>query len=406
MHENILKHRYTIKAFENKGKRPVELSHPKNMGAHPLSYLELPFDPEYFLYNNRMSPESLNNITPDEQYWATRRNVIFRNTGEFPVEISGPDAEKFANYIFTREIKNFKPGRCSYQFACYHDGGMITDGVMLHLSREKLWMAQADGELIKWYLAFANNFNVSIKDPNVWVTQIQGPKSMEVLADVIDGDFPSPWKYFDISRVIIAGEEVIITRTGFTNELGWEIYLRPENNCEVIGEHIMQIGKKYGMMLVATPGFRARRIEAGLLSANNDFNKNTTPYEVGLGRFVDMDKEDFVGKAALENAEKDSKIWGFKVRSGIALRGRTISSKGNVIGTVSSSTWSPYLECGVGIVRVDSNDIGPGNDVDIKGIDGKPYSAQICTLPMYDEKGLIVRGINKDIPNTSKAWKG
>ena len=131
------------------------------MKPHPLSYMELPFDPEYFLYNNRMSPESLNNATPDEQYWAVRQSVIFRNTGEFPVEISGPDAEKFANFIFTRDVTKINPGRCSYQFACYHDGGMITDGVMLHLRRDKLWMAQADGELMKWYLAFANNFNVS-----------------------------------------------------------------------------------------------------------------------------------------------------------------------------------------------------------------------------------------------------
>ena len=85
--------------------------------------MELPFDPEYFLYNNRMSPESLNNVTPDEQYWAVRQKVIFRNTGEFPVEISGPDAIEFANYIFTRDISKINEGRCSYQFACYHDGG-------------------------------------------------------------------------------------------------------------------------------------------------------------------------------------------------------------------------------------------------------------------------------------------
>ena len=104
MHQEILKNRYTIKAFENKGNRPVEISHPLSMKPHPLSYMELPFDPEYFLYNNRMSPESLNNATPDEQYWAVRQSVIFRNTGEFPVEISGPDAEKFANFISARFI--------------------------------------------------------------------------------------------------------------------------------------------------------------------------------------------------------------------------------------------------------------------------------------------------------------
>ena len=405
MHREILKNRYTIKAFENKGNRPVEISHPLSMKPHPLSYMELPFNPEYFLYNNRMSPESLNNATPDEQYWAVRQNVIFRNTGEFPVEISGPDAEKFANFIFTRDVTKIKPGRCSYQFACYHDGGMITDGVMLHLRRDKLWMAQADGELMKWYLAFANNFNVSIKDPNVFVTQVQGPKSMDVLEEVIDGKFPHPWNYFDIAEVSVAGEPLIITRTGFTNELGWEFYLRPENDAEAIGNHIINVGKKYGMILAGSPGFRARRIEAGLLSANNDFTKDTSPFEVGLGRFVDLDKEDFIGKEALMKSNKKNKVWGIKVRKGIAKRGRTISINGTMIGTISSSTWSPYLNCGVGIARIDDESIEAGKEVDVLGLSDKYYKAQICTLPMYDEKGLILRGIDKTIPTEPNPWK-
>ena len=405
MHREILKNRYTIKAFENKGDRPVEISHPLSMKPHPLSYMELPFDPEYFLYNNRMSPESLNNATPDEQYWAVRQSVIFRNTGEFPIEISGPDAEKFANFIFTRDVTKIKPGRCSYQFACYHDGGMITDGVMLHLRRDKLWMAQADGELIKWYLAFANNFNVSIKDPNVFVTQVQGPKSMYVLEESIDGKFPHPWNYFDIAEVSVAGEPLIITRTGFTNELGWEFYLRPENDAEAIGNHIMNVGKKYGMILAGSPGFRARRIEAGLLSANNDFTKDTSPFEVGLGRFVDLDKENFIGKEALMKSNKKNKVWGIKVRKGIAKRGRTISINGTMIGTISSSTWSPYLNCGVGIARIDDESIEAGKEVDVLGLSDKYYKAQICTLPMYDEKGLILRGIDKTIPTEPNPWK-
>ena len=402
MHTEIQKNRYTIKAFENKGKRPVELSHPLNMKPHPLSYMELPFDPEYFLYNNRMSPESLNNVTPDEQYWAVRQNVIFRNTGEFPVEISGPDAIEFANYIFTRDISKINEGRCSYQFACYHDGGMITDGIMLHLNKNKLWMAQADGELFKWYLAFSNNFDVKITDPNVFVTQIQGPKSMDLLSELIDDDLS--WKYFDIAEISIKGEPIIITRTGFTNELGWEFYLRPENDAELIGNHIMQIGEKYGMILAGTPGFRARRIEAGLLSANNDFTKNTTPFEVGLGKFVDLNKSDFVGKKALEKAEKKSKIWGIKVKDGIALRGNNISISNKNIGVISSSTWSPYLECGVGIVRLDLDDIEIGTKVDVISINGEKLMAEICSLPMYDEKGLILRGIDKNIPNKPKPW--
>ena len=402
MHTEIQKNRYTIKAFENKGKRPVELSHPLNMKPHPLSYMELPFDPEYFLYNNRMSPESLNNVTPDEQYWAVRQKVIFRNTGEFPVEISGPDAIEFANYIFTRDISKINEGRCSYQFACYHDGGMITDGIMLHLNKNKLWMAQADGELFKWYLAFSNNFDVKISDPNVFVTQIQGPKSMDLLSELIDNDLS--WKYFDIAEVSIKGEPIIITRTGFTNELGWEFYLRPENDAELIGNHIMQIGEKYGMILAGTPGFRARRIEAGLLSANNDFTKNTTPFEVGLGKFLNMSKGDFAGKSALEKCDKSIKLWGMRVANGIARIGKSIFLNDKLVGEVTSSSWSPYQECGVAIVRLNNNLTEINSPVEVFDYKNNKLNGYICDLPMYDQNAEIVRGIDRKTPKTPNPW--
>ncbi len=388
MHETILNKRYTIKAIPIEDRRPIELS--ANMKPHPLSFMELPFDPEYSLYNNRMTPERLNNVTDDEQYWAIRQKVIFRNTGELPIEMSGPDAEKFANRVFARDVSRVKVGRCCYNFVLYQHGGMITDGVMLRLAEDKFWMAQADGELIKWYMAHAHNFNVKVTDPNVWVTQVQGPRSMDVLRDVIDGNFPDPWRYFDIATVSIAGEEVIITRTGFSNELGWEFYLRPENDAHKIGNHIWEIGLKYGMILTGTPVFRARRIEAGLMGTT-EFDSTTTPFDAGLGHFVQMDKHDFIGKEALEKADKRSRTFGMRVLGGIAERGRTISFGDSLVGIVCSSTWSPYQECGVALVRMDDPEMGPSTEVKVLGTDGKTYSAKLCSLPMYDPEGAIVR---------------
>ena len=125
----------------NEGQNPRELA--RTMPPHPLSYMELPYDPEYTLYNSRLTPEKLDTITDDEMYWAVRTNVIFRHTGELPIEISGPDAETLLNKVFTRSVSKVKPGRCSYQFACYHDGSMITDGVLLRLAQDRFWMAQA-----------------------------------------------------------------------------------------------------------------------------------------------------------------------------------------------------------------------------------------------------------------------
>ena len=403
MHSNILDKRFAIKAIPIGDRRPIEQS--SIMKPHPLSYMELPFDPEYSIYNNRLTPERLKNVTDDDQYWAVRQKVILRNTGELPIEISGPEAEKFANHLFVRDVSKIKVGRSYYNFALYHHGGMITDGIMLRLAEDKFWMVQADGELIKWYMAHAYNLNVNISDPNVWVSQVQGPRSMDVLRDAIDGNYPDPWRYFDVARVFISGEEVIITRTGFSNELGWEFYLRPENNAENIGSRIWEAGQKNGMILTGTPVFRARRIEAGLMS-QAEFDNTTTPFDVGLGHFVQMEKPDFIGKIALQKADKRSRTFGMRVRGGVAERGRNVVFDNRVIGQVCSSTWSPYQECGVAIVRMDKSETGIGTEVQVTGTDGKTYSAQLCALPMYDVDGAIVRGKHKVIPNGPDPWKG
>ncbi len=389
MNKSILEKRFAIKAFPLEGRRPTELS--SIMKPHPLSYMELPFDPEYSLYNNRMTPERLSNVTDDEQYWAVRQKAIFRNTGEFPVEISGPDAAEFINHVFVRSVSALKIGRCTYNFVLYHHGGMITDGVMLRLAEDRFWMVQADGELTKWYKAHAVSFNVKISDPHVWVTQVQGPKSMEVLRDSIDGNFPKPWCYFDIATVTIAGEEVIISRTGFSNELGWEFYLQPDNDAEAVGNRIWRAGQAHGMILTATPVFRARRIEAGLMS-QAEFDEATTPYDAGLGNFVKIDERDFIGKTALESADKRNRTFGMRVRGGIAERGRTIYIHDEVVGQVCSSTWSPFQQCGVSLVRVDDPATGPGTKVRVLGNDENTYEAILCGLPMYDVAGDIVRG--------------
>ena len=119
-----------------------------------------------------------------------------------------------------------------------------------------------------------------------------------------------------------------------------------------------------------------------------------------------MDKPDFIGKAALEKADKRSRTFGMRVRGGIGERGRTISVGGKTVGRVCSSKWSPYQECGVALVRMDAPEMGPGTEVEVTGTDGATYSAQLCSLPMYDAEGAIVRGRNTTIPEGPEPWRG
>ena len=404
MNKPLNNFRFTVKPTISKGENALELA--RTIGVHPLTYQELPFDPEYSIYADRLTPEKLSNATPEEMYWKIRQEIIFRHTGEHPYEISGPDALKLLQKIFPRDISKIKIGRCSYQFACYHDGGMITDGILLRIDENRFWFAQAEGDMFSWYKAQAEGLNVKIDEPNVWVSQVQGPRSMELLDLLTEKNISTNWKYFDWKEVNISGEKTIISRSGFSNELGWEIYFRPENNIEKLGDLILEEGSKMGMIITATPVFRCRRIEAGLLSAGQDFTNKTNPYSVGLGRFVDIDKDNFIGKEALQKENKKCLTWGIRVEGGTAIRGKSLKINNKIVGEVTSSTWSPYQVCGVGIVRMQNSDLGPGTILDVDCTNGKIHAGELCKLPMYDSKGDIVRGINKDIPKEPNPWIG
>ena len=385
MNKILNNYRFTVKPSISEGENALELA--RTLGLHPLTYQELPFDPEYSIYAGRLTPEKLSNATADEMYWKIRQELIFRHTGEHPYEISGPDALKLLQKIFPRDISKIKIGRCSYQFACYHDGGMITDGILLRIDQNKYWFAQAEGDMFSWYKAQAEGLNVKIDEPNVWISQVQGPRSMELLDLLTKTNISSNWKYFDWKEVNISGEKTIISRSGFSNELGWEIYFRPENNIEKLGDLILEEGSKMGMIITATPVFRCRRIEAGLLSAGQDFTNKTNPYSVGLGRFVDIDKENFIGKEALQKANKKCLTWGIRVDGGTAIRGKSLKINRKVVGEVTSSTWSPYQVCGVGIVHMQDSNYGPGTLLDVDCTNGKIHKGELCKLPMYDAKG-------------------
>ena len=404
MNKTLNNLRFTVKPSISEGERALELA--RTIGVHPLTYQELPFDPEYSIYAGRLTPEKLSNATAEEMYWKVRRELIFRHTGEHPYEISGPDALKLLQKIFPRDISKVKKGRCSYQFACYHDGGMITDGILLRIDDDTYWFAQADGDMFSWYKAQAEGLNVKIVDPNVWVSQIQGPRSMELLDILTKTNISSNWKYFDCKEVNISGEKIIISRSGFSNELGWEIYFRQENDIEKLGDLILKEGSKMGMIITATPVFRCRRIEAGLLSAGQDFTNKTDPFSVGLGKFVDLEKDNFIGKEALKNSNKKCRTWGLRVEKGTAMKGKNLKINGKIVGEITSSTWSPYQVCGVGIVRMQNNNMGPGTVVDVNCTNGKIQKGELCELPMYDPNGDIVKGKNKEIPNKPNPWSG
>ena len=230
------------------------------------------------------------------------------------------------------------------------------------------------------------------------MSQIQGPRALDVLAGVVDGAYPEPFKYFDIAEVTIAGQSVVVSRSGFTNELGWEVYLPPTADPRAVGDRILEVGEPLGMIITATPVFRARRIEAGLLNAGSDFDSSTTPYAAGLGNFVELDKGDFIGREALITADRACRTWGMRVAGGVAALGPVVESEGKIVGKVCSSGWSPYQERGVALVRMNDPAVVPGTTVTVETTEGSRLHAELCALPMYDPERLIPRGKLIDIP--------
>jgi glycine cleavage system aminomethyltransferase T len=392
LHGNL---RFAVLPLSGEGARQSEFA--RTMAPHPLVYQEIPYDPQYTIYNRRLTAMTMTNGSADDAYWKLRRHAILRHTGELPIEVRGPDAEKLLNLVFTRDVAKTRVGRCSYQLACYDDGGMILDGVLVRLAGDRFWYGQADGDLAQWLKAHGRGMGVEILDPDVWISQVQGPDSLRVLEAAVDGAYPDPFRYFDAARVTIAGQDVVVTRTGFTNELGWEVYLEPDTDARAVGERILEAGRPYGMTPVAVGG--ARRIEAGLLNAGSDFDETVTPFAAGLGAMVNLDKHDFIGKAALQKDDQRRRTWGLRVAGGVARIGHGLSKDGVPAGRVCSTAWSPFQQCGVAIVRLDDPDLPPGTVLAVECHDDKIRPAETCDLPMYDRNRQIPRGEVVDIPS-------
>ncbi len=370
----------------------------QSMAPHPLVHQELPHDPAFGIYNRRLRSLYYGKGDMQELYWRLRRQVMVSHTGELPTEIRGPDAEALLERVFTRNVSRMRVGRCSYQIACYPDGGTIMDGILLRLDHDRFWFAQGDGEFFVWLRAQTEGFDVEVFDPDVWVSQVQGPNSMDVLAQVADDGMPEPFRYFDMATIRIDGQPVVISRTGFTNELGWEIYFGPDIEARAMGDRIMEAGSAYGIHTTPAEVTNARRIEGGLLFSGTDFDETVTPFAAGFGRLVDFDKGDFIGREALGTVDRRNRTWGLTCAGGIPRHGDTVRIDGAKAGRITSSAWSPTLQCGVAFARMDDPDAGPGTAVEVECSDGETRAGELCELPFYDRAGDIPRGRATELP--------
>ena len=217
------------------------------------------------VYSGRFFPLSIGE-DPVDAYWNLRRGVALFDVPEHPVEITGPDALPFLNRLFCRDLSRLRVCRATYAIACNHSGGIVMDGVVLHVSPGRYWYVLADGEFMTWLEAHRAGYDVRIRDPESWVLQVQGPRALEVLAPVLNGASPSPFRYFSVHECEVAGEPYLVSRTGWTGELGFELYSRrPDVDGERVFRHLVQAGSSFGMRVSALECMGIRRIEAGIM---------------------------------------------------------------------------------------------------------------------------------------------
>jgi len=336
---------------------------------------------------------------PVDKYWTLRRKALIFDVPEKPVEISGPDACAFLEKVLARKITPLQEGRGLYAIACTPQGGVFMDGVVFKLGADRYWYVQADGAFETWLLAHSGGFDVSISDPGSRVVQIQGPASIDIMKAASDGAVDEQLRYFRSGFYTIGGQELYVSRTGFTGELGFEIYSDGESTDHLaLWDHLIAAGEPFGMEFSSTRAMTIRRIEAGILGNLTDMDTSMTPFEAGLAAVIDMDKSDFIGRDALANCDQRSLLMGVTCQSETPAAGAAIVDNGNLVGHVTAGVPSPTLGCGIGYARFYEVGEWVGKTMELKLPDGTVHACEIVDVPFFDAKKDIVRGVDRTIP--------
>ena len=348
------------------------------------------------IYARRFYPISLGeDVIAD--YWKLRREVMLYDVPEKPLDIKGPDAVALLERVFTRPISTLKTWRARYAIACTPQGGIIMDGVLIRLAEDHFWYVEANGDFESWLLAFAEGLDVAVSDPQSRVLQIQGPRSLALLQDATNGQVPDNFGYFHAGMFSIGGQEVLVSRTGWTGEVGFEVYGNPDIDHSALWDHLVVSGKDHGMAFGSGASMGIRRIEAGILDYDTDIDRSMTPFDAGLGNFVDFSNEAFVGRDALLDADKNPRLYGLSTATGIPAIGAIVFDGEKKVAVMKVGDWSPTLEKGIGYVLFDqpTNDKGIwlGQSLTLRDLEGKDHDCQIVSMPFFDAEKKIPRGL-------------
>jgi aminomethyltransferase len=346
----------------------------------------------YDIYNHMYLPGYYGD--PIEEYWALLNDVtVWDVSVERIVEITGPDASAFTNMLTCRDLTKCAVGQGKYMLVTAEDGGIVNDPVLLRIEENRWWMALADSDAGLWARGVATHagMDVKVREPEVYPVQVQGPKSKDVMQTLF-GDAVLDIKYYWTMTTELDGIPVVISRTGWTGEIGYEVFLSDPGRGDELWETIMAAGASYGIRPIAP--CEARRIEAGIFNCNSDFTLQNNPFEImGMERLVETQDADYVGKVALEGIREQGvrrKLVGIETPGDPSYfeitEPRPALAGGERVGQVTDLVWSPRLERNIGYVWVPIDLAGPGNDLEIEWKNGTRTAARTASIPFIDPR--------------------
>lgn len=297
------------------------------------------------------------------EHEAVRTNAgLFDVSHMGEVEITGEDALKFVQNLVTNDVSILEDNQVLYALMCYPNGGVVDDLIVYRFNEKYFLLVINAGNIEKdfeWMLSNKNGFNVDVINISSSVAQlaIQGPKAQTILQKLTDTDLGSIKFFFCKRDVLIGGIKCLVSRTGYTGEDGFEIYVDAES-VAVLWDSILDIGKEDGLKPVGLGARDTLRFEVNLPLYGNELSENITPLEAGLGFFVKLDKESFIGKDALVKQKREGlrrKIVGFEMKGkGIPRHGYEVFVGDEKIGTVTTGYLSPSVKKNIGLALVDS----------------------------------------------------
>lgn len=361
----------------------------------------------YSVYNHMYHPRAY--VRPEDggllkEYEYLTNDVTMWNVAvERQIRIKGPDALSFADHLVTRDLINHCPVyQARYVILCNEHGGIINDPVLLRVAEDEIWLSISDSDVCLWAqgVNYAAGYDVSIGEIDVCPVQIQGPKSrplMEKLFGPMVNDIP----YYNIRPAQLGDMRVLISRTGFSAEVGYEIYLYDATaRADQLWDTVIEAGREFNLQVIAPS--HIRRLEAGILSYGQDMDLETNPFEVGLDRHVHFAKPDFIGKQSLleiRNRGLTRKLVGLR------MEGAPIDwyipdfwpvhdpATEQSIGYVSSAFYSPKLGFNIAFAMLQIAFTGEETVVEVMrpGADG-PVSAHVCRFPFFDPAKELPKG--------------